>query len=462
MTDLLHLLRRTTYGPTPALLAEVERTGPSAWLAQQLAPSTVTDPVGDRLAKRFPQLQWPAWKVREVHGFDWTVMLQLRDLHTARAVWSRRQLLEVLVDVWSNALNVPNPSSDVSDVRHLYDRDVIRRHALGRFEDLLVAAVTSPAMLRYLAADQSTGRNPNENLGRELLELHTVGRASGFTEHDVRQSALVLTGLTVGSKSGQTEYAPQDHWVGPVRVLGFRHPNASAERGREVAEAYLRYLARHPLTARHVATRLAVRFVSDAPSPALVRALARTYTVSGTAVLPVLRQLLGSREFLESGGQKVLTPFQDLVATARVLGVSPPRGTDFGSLGWWPDVLGQPPLGWPRPDGYPDVAAAWAGAGTTLARWNAHLALAAGWDSKLVHRKPESFLPRPLPATHGELVRALGAALLVPLAPAQVDALCGFVGKVPASRLAADDPAVTWRLASLLSLVLDTPQAALR
>ena len=220
---VLHLLRRATYGPTPELAAEVRRTGTTAWLDAQLHPLTaVPDTAMDTLARRYPRQSLAVWQARDQLAPDdrWALMEEAVDLHIARAAWSRRQLLEVLADFWSNHLNVTCPSSDVWDSRHLYARDVVRKHALGTFSDMLVASARHPAMLAYLDNATSSKKAPNENHGRELLELHTVGVDGGYAEKDVRSSALILTGLSVDSDSGEYEYKPIRHYVGPVTVDG--------------------------------------------------------------------------------------------------------------------------------------------------------------------------------------------------------------------------------------------------
>src|SRR6185437_9958424 len=132
---------------------------------------------------------------------------------------------------------------------------------LGRFADLLVAVSTHPAMLRFLDAASATAAHPNENHGRELLELHTVGIDAGYGENDVLSSARILSGLSIDQGTGEFVYRPDRHWTGQVRVLGFSHPNAHAGDGYQVVLSYLGWLARHPATARRVARRLAVRFV---------------------------------------------------------------------------------------------------------------------------------------------------------------------------------------------------------
>ncbi|MGO4361890.1 DUF1800 family protein, partial [Terrabacter sp. RAF57] len=175
---VLHLLRRATFGPTPALVAEVRTAGTTAWLDAQLAPLTkVPDTAMDGILKRWPRLGWKTWEVRErLSGADSSlVMMDLVEAHLARALFSRRQLLETVVDFWTNHLVVPVPSSEVWDSAHLFQRDVIRKHALGKYSDMLNAAARHPSMLKVLDNADSTKKAPNENYGRELLELHTVG-----------------------------------------------------------------------------------------------------------------------------------------------------------------------------------------------------------------------------------------------------------------------------------------------
>jgi hypothetical protein len=175
---LHHLLRRTTYGVTPGLLADVAAAGgPAGWLEQQLDPARIADTEADTAMAGFPLLALAPHQVdRATTRFGWEAMFQLCAATIARATVSRRQLLEVMVELWSNHLNITCPSSDVWATRAWHDRSVVRPHALGRYEDLLVATATSPAMLRYLDGASSRGDRPNENWGRELLELHTVGR----------------------------------------------------------------------------------------------------------------------------------------------------------------------------------------------------------------------------------------------------------------------------------------------
>jgi uncharacterized protein (DUF1800 family) len=456
---ILHLVRRATYGPTNALLAQVERQGRQNWLEHQLHPAKVGDRATTAMLKRWPKLRWPIHKVRHtLRNGDWAVMFDLCDAHITRAAWSNRQLFEVMVDFWSNHLNVTCPSSDVWATRHNYDSHVIRRHALGKFSDLLVASAKSPAMLLYLDNANSSKAAPNENYARELLELHTVGL--GYAESDVRSGARLLTGLSVNWDSQEYLYKPEIHATGHVKMLGWSHPNHSAS-GEAAALSYLRYLAHHPATARRIAEKLAMRFVSDSPPPALVKRLAKVYKSHDTEIRPVLRALFQSHEFKASAGDKLRRPYEDLIATVRALGLRPPsHGTDpMRQLYWLSGSLGQPPMGWHPPNGYADVAAAWSSAGGTLERWNSHVSLAAGWwPNGLRHPKLASRLRPAHPTTYGGLVNAVAAGLALPRPTSTVrSAICTFLDKRPSDRLHSTDAALGWQLPYVFALVLDSP-----
>ncbi len=475
--QILHLLRRASYGPTPASIVQATHLGRKAWLEKQLAPSTIPDPAVDRLLTRFPALTWSINEVRTHYNGSgtWDVMNQLSQAGVARAVWSERQLLEVMVDFWSNHLNVTNPSADVWESRAHYDRTVIRAHALGSFDDLLVAATVHPAMQHYLDNASSSKWQPNENHGRELMELHTVGAATLYAEADpeinVRDSARILTGLGVDDPSGNPVYRPDWHYVGPVKVLGFEHANSSASGGRDVALAYLRYLAHHPATAASVVRKLAVRFVSDDPPASLLSALKATYLKHGTAIVPVLRQLFNSKEFAAAAGAKIRRPHEDLVATVRVLGLKPDTSgtTGIQALYYILADMGHAPMGWSPPNGYPDVAAAWQSAAGTLARWNAHLNIAARWWPKtLTGPALSTMVPKKLPATHGEMLDVLSIRVLQRSLPAaQKKAICTFLTDewttvTPSAPLTSKSALVGWRLPYVVALLLDSPLHSIR
>ncbi|WP_306205306.1 DUF1800 domain-containing protein [Actinoplanes sp. RD1] len=469
---LLHLLRRATYGPTPAAVADIRRLGATAWLDRQLKPATIPDPVADGLAARLPMSGMTVDAIRTrvrkgaLQEYAWDAMFETGYATVARAVWSERQLFEVMTEFWSNHLNVTCPSGDVWDSRPDYDRTVVRAYALGRFADMLKASARHPAMLTYLDNRFSTRAAPNENYGRELLELHTVGL--GYSESDVKNAARLLTGLTVRWDTGKYRYDAAQHATGAVQVLGFKHANATAAGGEAAALALLDYLAVHPATAKRIVTKLCVRFVADEPPASLVTKLTKVYLDNKSAIAPVLRALFTSAEFGASAGAKTRTPYEDVVATVRTLGFGPDKAGVKGlqALYWICESAGQAPLAWAPPNGYPDVAAAWASPSGQVIRWNAHLNVAAGWWPTTLVRPDapiKEYAGSTLPATYGALIDAVATRLVGRSpAPAHREALAAFYGKSPASPLKASDAAAGWAFPYLPALLLNSPYFSLR
>jgi uncharacterized protein (DUF1800 family) len=319
-------------------------------------------------------------------------------------------------------------------------------------------------MLTYLDQRSSTKARPNENYARELMELHTVGMI--YTEADVQAAARLLTGMTVGA-AGTYVYDAAKHATGPVTVLGFTHANATPAGGEAAALAFLDYLATHPATATRLATKLCVRFVADEAPASLVAELAQVYLDNGTAIAPVLKALFTSAEFGAAVGRKVRTPFEDLAATVRALGLAP-DATGVKSLdalyNWLVDA-GHAPLRWSTPDGFPDVAAAWASPATFLIRCNIHLNLTTGWYPRELTRPADllkSLVPV-LPATWGALVDALARRLIgTPLPAAHVAAVLSVAGKLPTGPLSGADKSLAGAAPYLIALVLDSPSFQLR
>jgi uncharacterized protein (DUF1800 family) len=449
----LHLLRRTTFGITPDELQSVHAMGIDRWLQTQLEPAKIADGDADQVWSSFPTVGMGPQQIRDsIKRYSWDAMFAYAQATLARQIWSKRQLYEVMVDFWANHLNVPMPSDGVWDTGTSYHNDVIRKHALGSFTDMLLAAMRHPAMLIYLDNDKSTKKSVNENLGRELLELHTVGVQGGYTETDVRNSAYILTGRTVDGDTGAFRYDQKRHRTGPVQVLQFRHANASAAGGLDVGDEYLRYLATHPATARSIARKLAVRFVADSPPDALVDRLTAVYLESGTRIHPVLWALFSSTEFWASVGQKTRRPLENVVAAARVLGVRPGADTRkaLGGVYWGLNDLGHRPLAWGPPNGYPDAQPAWASAGGMLQQWNRHRGLVQGWWKGLSYTKPEELVRA---GSARELVDGLCQRLLFQrVLPAHRDALVAFVADSKPKDIAGH----------LAPLVLDSPYFALR
>lgn len=456
-----HLLRRATFGPRPGDVASLDRLGIDRWLERQLHPSSIADARGARVAKLYPLAgARPATIIKRTKRYSWDAMLQTAQGALAAQVFSDRQLYEVVVDVFANHLHVPVPGEQWHIVPS-YVKDVIRRHAFGRFEDMLLAAMKHPAMLNFLSNDQSQRANVNENLGRELLELHTVGRSAGYTEDEVRASAKILSGRTWDYDTGEYYFKGPVHWTGHVKVLGFSHANRTGAGGEAVGDAYLRYLARHPATARTVARKLATRFVSDSPSASLVNRLAHVYLTHGTSIRAVVEAIFRSSDFWASVGTRMRRPLEDAVGALRVLDVrlEAKSETPLGWLYWNLNEAGHTPYGWGPPNGYPDVAAAWLGAGAMIQRWNLHRVFVYGWWDHLGFTAPMKLVPVKRGETTLRWTRRLAERLLGVVPPKR-----HLLAAIHGARLTAGAPAPTddWRAGKVAALLLDSPYFQLR
>jgi hypothetical protein len=466
----LHLASRFTYGMTPALLAEMSAYPTlRAWLDAQLQPASLADGEADAFEGWWPRLAWDAptmWTHEQaVPGEAWQAMADYQRWCLARRTRSRRQLLESVTELFENHLHVPVHDDGVFGFRVDYGR-TIRAHALGRFDQMLPAAITHPAMGISLDNATSTKKAPNENLGRELLELHTVGRGN-YTEDDVKGSARILTGYRVAMWSTwRSWYEPTSHWTGAVQVMGFSHPNADAD-GRPVTEAYLGYLAHHPATARRLARKLAVRYVSDSPSAQLVDHLAQVYVDSGTAIVPVIRALVAHPEFLAAAGLKTRNPTDDVVATWRALDVRASAPTADGSganaVLWQTVALGQAPFDWARPDGQPEDGESWSSVSRVLASFETHYTMAGGWwpTAGTTYRPVASWVPLQTGQSmrFDALVEHLSRTLLGrPASQRLVDACCLATGLTVATSITPTHALVKWGMPVLLTTVLDSPE----
>lgn len=474
-----HLLSRAAYGPTPADLATVKALGYAGWLEQQLNPSTINDAACDAIIARlyaknpdtaYPDQSTAIWRVNHlldtgaISGWQ-QYQNVLMDL-TARALWSKRQLLTVLEDFWGNHFNVTIYHDGTAESRAHYAY-TIRTRALGKFSDLLLAITKHPAMLTYLNNRESTAVHPNENQGRELLELHSVGVDAGYGEDGVLNAARILTGLGVDSDSGEFDYQPWNHWTGAVKVLGFTHSNATEEGGLAVAEALVKYLAHHPATAKRICRKLATRFVSDTPSDALVTMLANVYLKNDTNITMVLRALFSSAEFAASIGKKVVRPYESIVATARLMQVQPAVDNLDATiqLVGLADDAGHNPYGQPFPTGQADTADAWESTATTLVRWNNTINVVSNWYPNDWVRPPllNVAVGTTLPATHGELVDRVATNLFGrTLAPEHKTAVLAFLNVAADKAVSSNSAAVSYGLNSFVSVLLDSPYMSLR
>jgi uncharacterized protein (DUF1800 family) len=389
---------------------------------QQRADSTRVMTAADSIALRQQQQQ----------QFNLTrqVVTQLQSSRVARAATSERQLQEVMTDFWENHFNIYAQKGG-PEVYYLadFDQKIIRPNALGKFRDLLEAVAQSPAMLFYLdnARSMADSNRPtlnapngvprvrpvpfgrgglgaimgtmqsaeemrrqqqrqqqqqrqrqglNENYGRELLELHTLGVDGGYTQQDVINVARAFTGWTIKppAQGGGFIFRPQVHDAGEKVVLGHK---LAAGRGMEDAEDVLDILAKSPATAHFISFKLARRFVSDSPSKALVDHAAQVYLKTDGDIREVLRAIITSPEFFSQQAfhSKVKTPFEVVVSAMRALDAAPdstPRSAQIIAF------LGQPIFGHQAPNGWPETGESWMNTGAILNRINFGMAAAAG------------------------------------------------------------------------------------
>src|SRR5262249_49371997 len=280
------------------------------------------------------------------------VQAELQQAAVVRAVYSRCQLQEVMVDFWSDHFNVSQRKGDSAFFKTADDEAVIRRHALGKFRDLLEASAKSPAMLYYLDNTRSTRSTLNENYARELMELHTLGVSGGYTQADVQEVARCFTGWSIQDERtwwhGTFVYHPQAHDDGPRRVLGVPLP---AGLGQAHGERVLEILAGHPSTARFIARKLCRRFIADEEQipGGLVERLARTFRRTDGDIRQVLGVLFRSEAFRYGSARKLKRPFDFVISALRAL------NADTNGRGALPylRLMGQTPYQWAMPNGYP-------------------------------------------------------------------------------------------------------------
>jgi uncharacterized protein (DUF1800 family) len=410
-----------------------------------------------------------------------------------RAIYSDRQLEEVITDFWFNHFNVYIGKGADRYLLTSYERDVIRPHAMGKFEDLLVATAQSPAMLFYLDNWLSVGPNSdfangipkrnnnynwrrpprqrrlpqvkqakgkrsglNENYGRELMELHTLGVNGGYTQKDVTEVARVLTGWTLKQpkQGGGFTFEERMHEPGDKNVLGHRIKSGGEKEGREV----LHILARHPSTAKFISTKLAMRFVSDNPPPTLVDRMTQTFLKKDGDIREVLKTMFHSPEFWapESYRAKVKTPLEFVVSAVRTSGA---EVSDALPLARQLQNMGMQLYGMQPPTGYSMKADAWVNSSALLGRMNFALALTAGklkgvqWDSDHIPGAVGS------PGDAQATLAALESSLLAGEVSRQThDTIAAQMNDPKISQRQLDDPARPPNLNVIAGLLLGSPE----
>lgn len=285
------------------------------------------------------------------------------------AVQSEIGFAERLVWFWSNHFCIGLKKAQLRATAGAYEREAIRPHVLGLFSDMLLAAESHPAMLLYLDNVRSIGPNSplgrkrgrglNENLAREILELHTLGVRTVYTQADVTSFAKVITGWSVISprhdpaRGGEFKFVAQWHEPGAQTVLGKSYADTGVEQGRKV----LGDLARHPAAARHIAAKLATHFVSDSPAPSLVERLAKRFHGTGGDLKEVARALVESNEAWEAPRIKLKRPGEWMIGAMRAAGLE--RVDNIRLVLKAQDMLGEPLWRPPSPKGFSDQSAEW-------------------------------------------------------------------------------------------------------
>jgi uncharacterized protein (DUF1800 family) len=322
-------------------------------------------------------------RIQSANGPQAMVVEDLIEAKLLRAVYSNRQLEEVLSDFWYNHFNVFLEKGADRYMVTAYERDAIRPHVLGKFEDLLRATAQSPAMLFYLDNWESAGaqspagkrrqRGLNENYGRELLELHTLGVDGGYTQKDVTEVARCFTGWTIQQpqRIAEFEFNPRMHDDGEKTVLGVRIPA-----GGGIGDGYkvLHLLAHHPSTARFISRKLAVRFVADDPPATLVNRMAATFLKKDGDLRAVLKTMFDSPEFWSRGAyrSKMKSPLEMVASSLRALNAD----VDFAfGLNNQLNQLGEPLYRKAEPTGYSNSGQEWLNSAGLLARMNFGVAL---------------------------------------------------------------------------------------
>lgn len=376
----LHLLRRISFGPVAQELARVREIGREAFIEEQLA--AVDD--GLTTTALYPLIASDATALYLSTGSGFSIDTHIAQLQSAmlhRALFSKAQLHEVMTDFWNDHFNTYVKKNPIP-LKICFDRDVIRKHALGNFKTLLRASVRHPEMLYYLDNWMNAKDAINENYARELLELHTLGKDGGYTEADMKALSRILSGLTyptdpiAGTLIGYGSYFfdATKHDGSEKTFLGQHFP---AGGGEEEIDRALNLILDHPGTAQFIARKLCQRFVADQPPQALIASIAAVYTSSSGDIRAMLGTLLRSPEFAASAGQKVKRPMHAILGAVRACGVNTydyvlnvdlygPALAGGGVIMQSLTAAGQAPFGWVPPNGYPDTVAYWSNTNSLL------------------------------------------------------------------------------------------------
>lgn len=405
------LLNRITWGLNDSGARQLALLGMDAFLDQQLHSRSAVLPVEiqtqiDNLSitqQGFDSMMFALELRREaaakLKGTDDTLRKQYQQELTRlereaarrsllRAIYSPNQLQEQMAWFWMNHFNLSSKKQNLRAMLGDFEEQAIRPFALGNFRDLLRATVLHPAMLRYLDNEHNAVNRINENYARELMELHTMGVGSGYTQHDVQELARVLTGVGLNLnertprlrpelqkfyvRKGLFEFNPQRHDFNEKKILG----KSISGRGLNELEEVITLLCRQPATARFISHKLALYFVSDAPSPALVESMAKQFLQTDGDIPSVLRVMFETPEFVASLGSKFKDPMHYVVSSIR-LAYDGVNIVNVDPLLRWLGSMGQLPNAHQTPDGYSMMESAWASPSQMTTRFDIAKAIAS-------------------------------------------------------------------------------------
>ena len=392
----LHVLGRAGFGHRPGEINRVVSMGAGGWLEEQLAVGDSKSPITPDDFKtlghstgKLKENPAAVWRVNalDVHEIeqddpnelycqdDGQLVRETGQAAILRATYSAFQLHEMMADFWTNHFNLYALKGENRSLLPTDTERVIRPHALGSFKEMLVASAHSPAMMTYLDNKENKNGVANENYAREILELHTLGVNSGYTQKDIQEVARCFTGWGVGGtmKRSDFEYRASLHDEG-VKYIPFLDLHITPNGGQKDADSVLSALANHPVTAKFLATKLCRRFLGDTP-PDLIQKAADAYlrADSKVSILALLRPILLDGLLNQERCKPIVKrPLDFAVSALRALDADTDGGEAIlGHL----SSMGQPLYQWPMPDGFPEKASAWTS--VLLPRWKFALALAS-------------------------------------------------------------------------------------
>ena len=497
-------LNRIGFGPRPGDLARFNRLGQTdperleTYVLQQINPDHIDDTEFEsRLAEaNFKTIHksltslWQEHYLAEGENEQRTLALrEIERLTFLRAIYSRKQLSELLADFWHNHFNVDAWSAEsIAAVFVHYDRDVIRQHQFGNFYELLKAVATSVEMIAYLENHRNSRESLDTTFARALFEQHTLGSDHylgqlrpfnvprnqsgfpiGFVDEDIAEAARCFTGWAFNELTGAFQYRPDQHDYGHKSILGrlIGSKQPPLQDGLDV----LRLLASHPATAETICRKLCQRFISDTPPASIVASATELFLEQQAApdqLKQVVAHILLSDAFCQTWGQKVKRPFEAIVSAMRITDADfdlAYHNRDGNSFMWRYDQMGQAPFPWHGPDGYSDTQSYWQGSTSLVMRWRLINWLIEKRDDNgrfrlRVLEKTPTYIETAVDLVNYWIQQLLGYGM----DEADKQLIIDFIaqGDSPCAPIELGNPHIQERVRSMVALILNSPQYQLR